>query len=888
MEGADLRNLNADDRFNERVRYFNDFLVQDHGENIYREKIRRMIATTSRRLIISINDIREYNAEYALGILTQPSDFVPAFDKALKDVVMAMDTFPMAKSAYTNYGQVHMDDVQFWVGFEGSFGENFLSPRKLSARYLNRMVCLEGIVTKCSLVRPKLMKSVHYCEKTEVFHSREYRDGMSLSHSIPSISAYPKEVWNFFTLETRKLTSVKDEDGNPLTTEYGFCQYRDFQTITLQEMPERSPAGQLPRPIDVILEDDLVDACKPGDRIQIFGVYRTRGGKGALATSANFSSILLANHIKSLGKEALQPTLSDVDIRQIKRIAKRADLFDLLATSLAPSIFGHDMIKRAILLLLVGGVEKNLANGTHLRGDINMLMIGDPSTAKSQMLRFVLNTAPLAIATTGRGSTGVGLTAAVTTDKETGERTLEAGAMVLADRGIVCIDEFDKMSDIDRVAIHEVMEQQTVTIAKAGIHTSLNARCSVIAAANPAFGCYDNEKSPHQNIALPDSLLSRFDLIFVVLDNMGDEHNRKIADHIIRLHQYIPPNLEEGVPITDNTIAGLFNLSLDANENRNNQQETEVFLKYNRLLHIGIQPTRRGANAKVELLSVPFLKKYIHYAKTIIKPVLTPEASTAIGETYGKLRMEKDGVEEKFRTMPVTPRTLETLIRLSSAHAKLRLSNRVEIEDTDAALSILEFALYQKVAKKSRNKKARTDKGPGESNLESDDEDDDDDGFLTTTETTRPNSVTATPSGRRTKTSQRAGSATPSAHRTGPASQRESLVATTTDFGTESMVADSQETLSRHPDEPMAMDVAETIEDERYTLFITRFTPLHTELRDNSVMSVFIGELLTQINAKLPMSQHFGQAELVAAVKRLTREQASFMYDDDVSSLILV
>lgn len=497
-------------------------------------------------------------------------------------------------------------------------------------------------------------------------------------------------------------------------------------------MPERAPAGQLPRSVDVIMDDDMVDRVKPGDRIQLVGIYRSLGNRNAGAQSSTFRTLVLANNIILLSSKSgggiAQATITDTDIRNINRVSKQRKVFDLLSQSLAPSIYGHDYIKRAILLMLLGGMEKNLDNGTHLRGDINILMVGDPSTAKSQLLRFVLNTAPLAIATTGRGSSGVGLTAAVTSDKETGERRLEAGAMVLADRGVVCIDEFDKMSDVDRVAIHEVMEQQTVTIAKAGIHTSLNARCSVIAAANPIYGQYDVHKDPHKNIALPDSLLSRFDLLFIVTDDIEDVRDRQVSEHVLRMHRYRQPGTEEGAPVREqaNQTLGV-GLEDEADANR----PSDVYEKYNVMLHAGVTvKVGRGASKRVEVLSIPFIKKYIQYAKSRVKPILTSGAANHIIATYSALR--NDEIESNQRkTSPMTARTLETLIRLSTAHAKARLSNRVEQKDAEVAEGILRFALFKEMADDERRKRRKTRASQDESSeSESSDDEDGNDVYL--------------------------------------------------------------------------------------------------------------------------------------------------------------
>ncbi|KAK7468574.1 MCM DNA helicase complex subunit [Stygiomarasmius scandens] len=823
----DIRD-SGDQLLRDRSRVFGEFLDSESDVYNYVDDIHRMLRMDQTRLIVNIDDLRDYNREYADNLLKHPVDYLHAFEDALKNIVERVDD-----------GKHGIEGKTFHIGLSGSFGDHHVSPRTLNSSQLGRMISLEGIVTRCSLVRPKMVKSVHYQPESRLFYSKEYHDATSTSHLPP----------------TSSITPSTDEEGRPLQMEYGHSVFRDHQRISIQEMPERSPPGQLPRSTDVILDDDLVDKCKPGDRIQLVGMYRSVGG----GSSGAFKSLILANNINLLsskiGGGIAQTPLTDTDIRNINQLAKKSNIFNLLSESLAPSIFGHEYIKRAVLLLLLGGAEKNLPNGTHIRGDINLLMVGDPSTAKSQLLRFVLGTAPLAIATTGRGSSGVGLTAAVTTDRETGERRLEAGAMVLADRGVVCIDEFDKMSDIDRVAIHEVMEQQTVTIAKAGIHTSLNARCSVVAAANPIYGQYDIHKDPHRNIALPDSLLSRFDLLFIVTDDVEEERDRKIADHVLRMHRYLPPGIEEGTPTHDNLSQPL---SVDGPGVAANEAETNTspFEKYDPLLHMGVgsssgRQTRSKTPKKKEVLSIAFVKKYIQYAKSKPAPVLSKGAADYIVQVYASLR-NKDMEANQRKTSPLTARTLETLIRLATAHAKARLSTKVEESDAKEAELIMRFALFKEVPKRQRRKKRKLNhggamrKGSAGSDSDDDDDDDDDDGDASGDEDEVPERMSMPPAA-------------------APAAPQDPI------WGAESQDVDMA------ADEPLP-NLSEAEKKRRNQLFRTRLADLFKGvLRDAD--SVPMEELLQHVNSGLSQPELFGSREANEICQAMSEQEEIFVID---------
>jgi DNA replication licensing factor MCM3 len=580
------------------------------------------------------------------------------------------------------------EGVQVKVALAGPIGAAASSPRSLTSSSLRQLVCIEGVATKVSAIKPKVVKSIHYVPNTKQHQSRDYVDATDPNLGLQAIDGSGRELPDRIINITSSVYPTKDTDGNAMETEFGLSTFKDHQTITLQEMPEKAPMGQLPRSVELVLDHDLVDRIKPGDRVQVVGVFRAlaTSAQGQMSSSGVFKTVVLVNNIQTLGRDVSHLSFSAHDVRMIRSLAKRPDILNILGRSFAPSIHGHEEIKQALALQQLSGCEKNLENGTHLRGDINVLMVGDPSTAKSQLLRSSMTVAPLAVSTTGKGSSGVGLTAAVTSDPDTRERRLEAGAMVLADRGLVCVDEFDKMGENDRVAIHEAMEQQTVTIAKAGIHASLNARCSVLAAANPVYGQYDRKRRIQENIGLPDSLLSRFDLLFVVLDQLDPDTDRKIATHVIRGHRYRSANGgNDGDDDDESDDEDMVEKEPSVWQKSHNQSHTQSSNDY-----ALSQVTEDDDIHPDQVLQHDFLRKFLHFAKTRIQPRLTEEAREAIASRYAEMRSRQDE-----RTLPITARSLETVIRLATAHAKARLSDTVEAEpDVAQAMSILSFALY--------------------------------------------------------------------------------------------------------------------------------------------------------------------------------------------------
>ncbi|KAJ6110102.1 hypothetical protein N7486_002337 [Penicillium sp. IBT 16267x] len=446
------------------------------------------------------------------------------------------------------------------------------------------------------------------------------------------------------------------------------CSFADKQVIKLQETPDSIPDGQTPHSVSLCVYDELVDVCKAGDRVEVTGIFRCnpmRVNPRQRSQKALFKTYIDVLHVQKVDRKKLGIDMSTVEQEmseqaaeadqarkisaqeeeKIKLTASRPDVYELLARSVAPSLYEMDDIKKGILLQMFGGTNKTFQKGGNprYRGDINILLCGDPSTAKSQLLRYVHKIAPRGVYTSGKGSSAVGLTAYVTRDPETRQMVLESGALVLSDGGTCCIDEFDKMNEATRSVLHEVMEQQTVSIAKAGIITTLNARTSILASANPIGSRYNPKLPVPQNIDLPPTLLSRFDLVYLVLDHVDETEDRRLAKHLVNMY------LE------------------DAPENANSE----------------------------EVLPIEFLTAYITYAKTQIQPALTPAAGTALADAYVAMRQLGDDIRASERRITATTRQLESMIRLSEAHARMRLSPEVTVADVEEAVRLIRSAIKQ-------------------------------------------------------------------------------------------------------------------------------------------------------------------------------------------------
>mmetsp|Transcript_22485 Transcript_22485/g.57300 ORF Transcript_22485/g.57300 Transcript_22485/m.57300 type:complete len:778 (-) Transcript_22485:299-2632(-) len=651
------------DEFEANVRMFSEFLHSNRDE--WEKKIDTELANGRTRIPVDLRDLAKAEAGLDQRVLRQPVKYLLAWEEAVLSFLGEINDKAMKQLK---------QPLRIDIG--GSFGRNFVTPRGVNAGTLHKLMCIEGLVTKAGTVNPKLVQSMHVHKHKDEGHveQRDHRDATS-----------------FVNRNGGGGMPQKDQDGNELMFEIGMSVYKDMQRFTLQETPENTPPGQIPRSIEVICDGDLAERVKPGDRAQVVGVYRPFPLPAQDFTNGVWPARLVATNIQPLTQLLEQPFVSS-DVRNIKDIAAREDTFDLLARSFAPSICGHERVKAGMLLQMIGGTEKNLPNGTHLRGDINVLLVGDPSCGKSQMLRFVMNLSPGAVSTTGRGSSGVGLTAAMIREPGSKDFTLEAGAMVLADRNFICIDEFDKMSLADRVAIHEAMEQQCVTINKAGMHVSLNSRCGVVAAANPIYGSFDPSMTLAKNIGLPDSLLSRFDLVFVVRDMTTEEIDRRIATQVLRqASNRGESGSRQGVEQVHSSILER-RQELDS---RRHHDATEVFER-------GVP---RGHNVDEEppqVITLDFMRKYLRYCKRLT-PVLSPEAQAEVAERYVDLRLRfqsgrAEGETTQKPRLAVTTRTLEALIRLATAHAKLKLrKDEVLVEDVKEAYNLMLLAREEEV-----------------------------------------------------------------------------------------------------------------------------------------------------------------------------------------------
>ncbi|CAH1402014.1 unnamed protein product [Nezara viridula] len=593
-----------------RFRNFLRNTVNSKGSFVYKDKIRHMCESNYSSFEVEFPVLAAKENVLAFFLPEAPVQMLEIFDEVAKAFVLTI---------YPSYERVTRE-IHVRIS-ELPLIEELRTFRKI---HLNQLVRTSGVVTGGTGVLPQLSLVKYDCSKC----------GYVIG---PFAQSQESEV--------KPGSCPECQSSGPFTINMEETIYRNYQKVTIQESPGKIPAGRMPRSKECILLADLTDRCKPGDEVDITGVY-TNSYDGSLNTEQGFpvfATVIIVNHLIVKDSKHIVESLTDEDISAIMKLSKDHRIGERIVSSIAPSIYGHDFIKRGIALALFGGQPKNPGGKHKVRGDINLLMCGDPGTAKSQFLKFVEKLAPRAVFATGQGASAVGLTAYVKRSPITHEWTLEAGALVLADQGVCLIDEFDKMNDHDRTSIHEAMEQQSISISKAGIVTSLQARCSVIAAANPIGGRYDTSMTFSENVNLSEPIMSRFDVLCVVRDEADPGADEQLAKFVVSSHMkhhpaasnYPPPSFE--------------------------------------------------AELQKDTIPQDLLQKYIVYSKLNVHPKLNSMDQDKVATLYSHLRQESLATG----SLPITVRHIESMIRMSEAHARMHLRAHVQEDDVNMAMRMM-------------------------------------------------------------------------------------------------------------------------------------------------------------------------------------------------------
>eukprot|EP01125_Pyxidicula_operculata_P019919 TRINITY_DN7254_c0_g1_i4.p1 TRINITY_DN7254_c0_g1~~TRINITY_DN7254_c0_g1_i4.p1 ORF type:complete len:661 (-),score=157.97 TRINITY_DN7254_c0_g1_i4:83-2065(-) len=502
--------------------------------------------------------------------------------------------------------------------------------RQVRSQHIGKLITVKGMVTRVSEVKPMVVVATYTCKSCS----------MDICQKVNSKQFMPLETCPSIECQRNRKTPGR------LQLQTRGSKFVKFQEIRIQELADQVPIGHIPRTILVHFHGELTRQLSPGDIAIVDGIFLPVPNQGYRARVAG---LVASTYILGLGvsqqKQKYDNFMPDEKAHEaIEELRQEKNSYGHLANSIAPEIYGHEDIKKALLLMMVGGVTRQMSDGMKIRGDINICLMGDPGVAKSQLLKHISTIAPRGVYTSGKGSSGVGLTAAVIRDNMSKELTLEGGSLVLADMGICCIDEFDKMDETDRTAIHEVMEQQTISIAKAGITTSLNARTSILAAANPLYGRYNIYKSPIENINLPAALLSRFDLLFILLDTPEVGRDRELAEHVCYVHRF-------------------------------NSHP----------------PARFTGTTSKKAIPPEVIRSYIGFAKQF-QPYVPHTLQSYIVDSYIQMRQSEYAGNHKDESENfgyTTARTLLAILRLSQAMARIRFDTEIKQQDVEEAIRLM-------------------------------------------------------------------------------------------------------------------------------------------------------------------------------------------------------